>query len=79
MAWGLSQAMARGVATVSGGAILDFGRSWFGVPMLAYGLVFAVPAAGMILAVWLLGRVDVGEFQSNAKSAIATILENELD
>lgn len=79
MAWGLSQAMARGVATVSGGAILDFGRSWFGVPMLAYGLVFAVPAAGMILAVWLLGRVDVGEFQSNAKSAIATILGNELD
>ncbi|MEG4587947.1 BCD family MFS transporter [Microcoleus sp. MOSTC5] len=78
-AWGLSQAMARGVATVSGGAILDFGRSLFGVPMLAYGLVFAVPAAGMILAVWLLGRVDVGEFQDNAKSAIATILENELD
>jgi len=42
-------------------------------------LVFAVPAVGMILAVWLLGRVDVGEFQDNAKSAIATILENELD
>ena len=78
-AWGLSQAMARGVATVSGGAILDLGRSLFGVPMLAYGLVFAVPAVGMILAVWLLGRVDVGEFQDNAKSAIATILENELD
>jgi len=78
-AWGLSQAMARGVATVSGGAILDLGRSLFGVPMLAYGLVFAVPAVGMILAVWLLGRVDVGEFQDNAKSAIATILENDLD
>jgi len=75
-AWGLSQAMARGVATVSGGAILDLGRSLFGVPMLAYELVFAVPAVGMILAVWLLGRVDVGEFQDNAKSAIATILEN---
>jgi BCD family chlorophyll transporter-like MFS transporter len=71
--------MARGVATISGGAILDLGRSLFGVPMLAYGLVFAVPAAGMILAVWLLGRVDVGEFQDNAKSAIATILENDLD
>ncbi len=78
-AWGLSQAMAKGVATVSGGAILDLGRSLFGVPMLAYALVFAVPAAGMILAVWLLGRVDVREFQDNAKSAISTILQNELD
>jgi len=47
--------------------------------MLAYGLVFAVPAVGMIAAVWLLSRVDVAEFQDNAKSAIATILENELD
>jgi MFS transporter, BCD family, chlorophyll transporter len=26
-----------------------------------------------------LGRVDVREFQDNAKSAIATILENDLD
>ena len=50
-AWGLSQAMARGIATISGGAILDFGRTLFGVPILAYGLVFAVPAVGMILAV----------------------------
>jgi BCD family chlorophyll transporter-like MFS transporter len=78
-AWGLAQAMARGVATVSGGAILDLGRSLFGVPMLAYGLVFAVPVVGMILAVWLVGRVNVREFQDNAKSAIATILENDLD
>jgi MFS transporter, BCD family, chlorophyll transporter len=78
-AWGLAQAMARGVATVSGGAILDLGRSLFGVPMLAYGLVFAVPVVGMILAVWLVGRVNVREFQDNAKTAIATILENDLD
>jgi BCD family chlorophyll transporter-like MFS transporter len=78
-AWGLSQAMARGFATVSGGVILDFGKSLFRVPMLAYGLVFIIPAIGMILAVWLLGRVDVREFQDNAKSAIAAILENELD
>jgi BCD family chlorophyll transporter-like MFS transporter len=78
-AWGLSQAMARGVATVSGGAILDWGKSLFGVPMLAYALVFAVPVVGMILAVWLVGRVNVREFQDNAKSAIATILENDLD
>jgi MFS transporter, BCD family, chlorophyll transporter len=78
-AWGLSQAMARGVATISGGVILDFGKKLFSVPMLAYGLVFSVPAVGMVVAVWLLSRVDVEEFQDNAKTVIATILENELD
>ena len=78
-AWGLSQAMARGTATVTGGAVLDLGRLLFTTPVLAYGLVFALQAVGMVLAVWFLGRVNVQEFRDNAKDAIAAVMEGDLD
>jgi BCD family chlorophyll transporter-like MFS transporter len=78
-AWGLSQAMARALATVAGGTVLDLGNKLFTVPLFAYALVFAVQACGMILAVYFLSRVDVAEFQANAKEAIATVIQGELD
>lgn len=78
-AWGLAQAMSRGLATVTGGAVLDIGKTLFTTPLLAYGLVFALQALGMILAVWCLNRVDVAEFRTNAKLAIASVLESDLD
>jgi len=79
-AWGLSQALARGVATVSGGAFLDIGKQIFtNNVVLAYGLVFLLQGMAMILAIWLLTRVDVQEFRTNAKDAIATVMETELD
>jgi BCD family chlorophyll transporter-like MFS transporter len=78
-AWGLSQALARGLATAAGGAVLNLGESLFTTPILAYGLVFVTQSVGMIVAVSLLSRVNVREFQTNAKQAIATLLENELD
>ncbi|TVU53353.1 MAG: MFS transporter [Arthrospira sp. PLM2.Bin9] len=78
-AWGLAQAMARGLATVLGGAFLDLGRFIFEVPVLAYGTVFATQAVGMICAINLLSRVNVREFQDSTKKAISTILESELD
>lgn len=77
--WGLAQAIARGLATVSGGAVLNFGKTVFQTPLMAYGLVFATQAGGMILALWFLNRVNITEFQTNAKQAIASIWENELD
>jgi BCD family chlorophyll transporter-like MFS transporter len=78
-AWGLSQAIARGLATVLGGTILNIGKVVFSSPVLAYGLVFLVQALGMILAVWLLSRVDVKEFKENARAAIATVMKGEID
>lgn len=78
-AWGLAQAMSRGLATVMGGAVLDIGKTLFTTPLLAYGLVFGLQALGMILAVWCLNRVDVAEFRTNAKLAIASVLESDLD
>lgn len=78
-AWGLSQAMARGLATVAGGAVLDLGRRIFTEPVLSYGLVFCLQAVGMVIAVSFLGRVNVAEFQTKAKLAIAKVLEGDLD
>ncbi|MEL7037494.1 MAG: BCD family MFS transporter [Cyanobacteria bacterium J06592_8] len=78
-AWGLAQAMARGLATLLGGAVLDIGRSIFTVPVLAYCTVFAVQAVGMMVAISMLRHVNIKEFQDNAQKAIATVLETELD
>jgi BCD family chlorophyll transporter-like MFS transporter len=78
-AWGLSQALARASATVSGGAVLDVGRAVFPSAFGAYALVFALQAGFMILAVYLLGRVDVQEFKTSANTAIADILASDLD
>jgi len=78
-AWGLGQAMARGIAVATGGSVLDLGQSLFTTPEVAYGLVFGIEALGMVLAVWLLNRIDVAEFRTNAKLAITSVLETELD
>ncbi len=78
-AWGLAQAMARAVATVTGGAVLDLGRSIFHTPVLAYGTVFGLQAIGMIVAISFLNRVNVAEFREKARVAIAAILQVELD
>ena len=79
-AWGLSQALARALATVAGGAVLSVGKGLFSSNlMFAYGLVFAIQAIGMVIAVGFLKRVNVQEFQENSRRAIATVLESELD
>ncbi|SRR5579883_1197922 len=78
-AWGLAQAMAQALGNVGGGALLDLGRHVFGAPMFAYGFVFACEAIAMLLAVWLLNKVNVQEFRDRAERAIAAVLENELD
>ncbi len=89
-AWGLAQAIARGSATVLGGGVLDFGKTMMklfsdGQPIAddqllpAYGLVFLSQAVGMLVAIALLNRVNVHEFQMTAKDAIAAALEGEMD
>lgn len=78
-AWGLAQAIARGISTVLGGGILDIGRILFTEPVLAYGTVFATQAVGMILSIILLNQVNIQEFRDNARATIMTIIEGELD
>jgi BCD family chlorophyll transporter-like MFS transporter len=78
-AWGLAQAVSRALATVVGGVLLDLGKLIFTTPMLAYGLVFALQALGIILAIAILNQVNVQEFQATTKAAIATVMEGDLD
>ncbi len=78
-AWGLAQAIARGTSTVLGGTILDLGKVLFDQPLLSYGLVFAVQAVGMGCAIALLRRVNIQEFQENARAALSAVMEGELD
>jgi BCD family chlorophyll transporter-like MFS transporter len=78
-AWGLAQAMSRGIATFMGGVILDVGKSIFSVPLLSYSLVFGIQAIAMILAVVILDRVDVKEFKENTNNALSTVMEGDLD
>lgn len=87
-AWGLAQAIARGSATVLGGGLLDLGKAMVrsfqpaGAEsnfLAAYALVFLTQAAGMLLAIGLLSRVNIQEFQANAKDAIAAALASDMD
>ena len=88
-AWGLAQAMARATATVFGGAVLDIGGGLFGEKdgdvlvsygLAAYGLVFVVQAAAMVIAsLVLLRRVNVKEFQTKAETSVPAVLATEVD
>ncbi len=78
-AWGLSQALAKGLATVFGGAALDIGKTIFPNIVLAYGFVFSLQALAMIVAVKLLDRVNVREFQTTAKDAVQAVIAADVD
>jgi MFS transporter, BCD family, chlorophyll transporter len=78
-AWGLSQALAKGLATVFGGAALDIGKSIFPNIVVAYGFVFSLQALAMIVAVKLLDRVNIREFQTTAKDAVKAVIAADVD
>ena len=78
-AWGLAQAMSRGLATFIGGVILDIGKGIFATPLLAYGLVFGIQALCTIAAIIILNRVDVKEFKETTAKALSTVMEGDLD
>jgi MFS transporter, BCD family, chlorophyll transporter len=81
-AWGLSQALAKGIATILGGVLLDVGKKIFGATnevsnslVLAYGLVFAAQAVVMLVAIRLLGRVNISEFKVAGGEAVQKAIE----
>ena len=78
-AWGLAQAMSRGLATFAGGVILDIGKSIFGASLPAYGFVFLLQIAATVSSIFILSRVDVKEFKDNTSKALATVMEGDLD
>ncbi len=78
-AWGLAQAMARGMATVIGGVALDTSKKLLPDLVTAYGAVFSLQILGMLAAIALLSRVNIQEFRTTAKEAISNVFQSELD
>ncbi|MEM9135811.1 MAG: BCD family MFS transporter [Cyanobacteria bacterium P01_F01_bin.42] len=78
-AWGLAQAMSRGLATVFGGGILNFSKTLFDSAAMAYSSVFIVQGIGMLLAVYCLQQVNIQEFKDNAQAAISAVLANDIE
>ncbi|MEM7595554.1 MAG: BCD family MFS transporter [Cyanobacteria bacterium P01_A01_bin.83] len=78
-AWGLAQAMSRGVATLFGGIVLDLGKGIFSSTLMSYGLVFTIQALGMFLAIAILNQVNIEEFKESTGKALTTVLEGDLD
>lgn len=63
--WSVIQLVARGLGIGAGGLLRDAVNSLTGQLPVAYGVVFAVEAAGLLLCVWLLLRVDVRGFAAS--------------
>lgn len=85
-AWGLSQALAKGVANILGGWTLGMGKLLWGATeaaetplIMAYGLVFALQALMMILAIQLLKRVNVNEFKAAGSDLVRVAIDNSVD
>jgi MFS transporter, BCD family, chlorophyll transporter len=78
-AWGLAQAMSRGLATVLGGGILNVSKMIFDSPAIAYSMVFLAQGLGMVLAIYCLRQINIQEFKENARVVIATVLTHEMD
>jgi MFS transporter, BCD family, chlorophyll transporter len=71
--------MARGLATVIGGVALDISKQIFPDLPMAYAGVFSLQILGMMGALFLLSRVNIQEFRTTAKAAIANVFQSELD
>lgn len=78
-AWGLSQALARGIGIFSGGVILDVGKQFLPSTLLAYSTVFVVQGICMIAAIFILSQVSVTEFRTHSRQTLTTVMEAELD
>ena len=78
-AWGLAQAMSRGLATFFGGVILDIGKNIFTSTLMSYSLVFIIQAIAMLVAIAFLDRVNVKEFKENTNKGLAAVMEGDLD
>ena len=72
-AWTLASAMARGPASIAGGAVHNAMWALGSEAALAYAAVFVVAALGMALAVWLLNQVGLPRFRREVADLSAVL------
>jgi BCD family chlorophyll transporter-like MFS transporter len=68
-AWTLSQAIANGVASISGGAIHDLTLSLSGTEATAYAAVFLTEALGVLITLIILGQLSLERFRQETSPA----------
>jgi len=79
-AWGLAQALARALATLGGGGLLELGSRWFGAESFwAYVPVFGTQIVLLLTAATLLRTVDVKAFTHSTRAALGELLAEELE
>lgn len=65
-AWGMANALARLVGSVTGGAVLDTMSSLTGDRILAYIIVFGVKTIFLLSSLYLLRQLSIRQFQEQA-------------
>ncbi len=79
--WGLAQALSRAMGKVLGGGLLDIGRIITGPdnPLLAFSFVFVLETVLMVLAIVVLGKVNVNRFRKDTVTQMQTLFMQNLD
>ena len=79
--WGLAQAMSRALGKVLGGGLLDLGRSFTdpAQPLQAFGFVFVLEAAMVLLGIVILRQLNTAEFRQDTETRMETLLMAGLD
>lgn len=72
--WSVIQLVARGAGIAMGGVVRDAALALSGRLSVAYAAVFAIEAAGLLVCIWLLARVDVPAFARQARVRTAEVL-----
>lgn len=76
--WTLVVTLSRGIGVSGGGIVRDIGVALSADFATSYGLVFALGAVGLGVALWALSRVNVKAFQAEAGEAAAATTEKVL-
>jgi BCD family chlorophyll transporter-like MFS transporter len=78
--WGLAQALSRALGKVLGGGLLDLAR--WALPLkqayLPYAAVLALEAGIALLALLLLGRLNLRQFREDTGRSLNRVLAAEL-
>ncbi len=79
--WGLAQALSRALGKVFGGGLLDIGRllSTPEEPLIAFSFVFILEALLMIMAIIVLGKININRFKKDTNTKLQTLLLADMD
>ncbi len=69
-AWGVADALARGVGTLMSGVVRDVVSAALGQVLAGYLVVFSLQGLMLLVSWWMLGRVDVQLFREQTELSI---------